>query len=60
MVTGTMDLCFLGGGDLGIYSRQTDQNITQSLPFLDDFVMFYQQFGVNLSFNGVWYRYVWC
>ena len=46
-----MDLCLQGSGDLHMRGSQTDQNITRILLFLDDLLIFYQAFGVNLSFN---------
>ncbi len=46
-----MDLCLQESGDLRICGSQTEQNIAQILLFLDDLLMFYHAFGVNLSFN---------
>ena len=46
-----MDPCLQGSGDLCMCGSQTDQNIAQILPFLDNLLMFYQAVGVNLSFN---------
>ena len=44
-----MDLCLQASGDLRMCGSQTDQNIAQILLFLDDLLMFYQAFGMNLS-----------
>ncbi len=46
-----VDLSLQGRGDLRMCGSQTDQNITQILLFLDDLLMFYQAFGINVSFN---------
>ncbi len=35
-----------------MYSSQTDQNIIQILLFLDNLLMIYQAFGVNLRLNN--------
>ncbi len=48
-----MDLCLPGSGGLRMCSSQTIRNITHILLFLDNLLMFYQAFGVNLSFNHV-------
>ena len=48
-----MDLCLQGSGDLHMCGSQMDRNIAHSriLLFLDDLLMFYQAFGVNLSLD---------
>ncbi len=46
-----MDLCLQGRCNLRMSDNQTEQNIAQILLFLDDPSMFYQAFGVSLSFN---------
>ena len=47
-----MDHClqafFLGSGDLHMFVSETDKDIAQILVFLDNLLMFYQAFGVNL------------
>ncbi len=43
-----VDLCLQGSGDLCMCGSQTDQNIARVLVFLDDLLMFYQAFGMNL------------
>ena len=51
-VTGTTnDFCLLGSADLHMCCSQTDQNIAGILFFLNNLLMFYQAFGLNLSFN---------
>ena len=57
-VTGTtLDLyCLQGSGDLRMCSSQkTDRNITQILLFLDDLLMLFQAFALNL----MWYISCW-
>ena len=48
-----VDFCLQGSGDLCMCCSQRDQNnyITQILLFLDNLLMFYPAFGVNLSLN---------
>ena len=43
-----VDLCLQASGGLRMCGSQTDRNTAQILVFLDDLLMFYQQFGVNL------------
>ncbi len=53
-VTGTtndLDVCLLGSADLHMCCSQMDQNIAGILFFLNNLLMFYQAFGLNLSFN---------
>ncbi len=47
-----VDLCLQGNGDFPICNSQTDQNTTQILVVLDDILMFYKAFGVDLFVAG--------
>ncbi len=43
-----MELCLQGSGDLRMCGSQRDRNTARILMFLDNLLMFYQAFGVNL------------
>ncbi len=51
LVPTTVVLCIFRSSDVHMCVSQTDWNITRIWPFLNDFLMFYQAFGVNLSFD---------
>ncbi len=46
-----MDPCLQGSGHLRMCGSQMDQKIGSGLLFHDDLLMFYQAFGVSLSFD---------
>ena len=48
-----MDLCLQGGGDLCMCSSQMTLNMARISVFLDNLLMFYQAFCVNLMWNVV-------